>query len=263
MRTPRALDLLAVDDLRAGPALGCPKDDHGPGRTQAGTVGAGLRLARTGGLLDVTDLVEDGVEGRRELLMYQGGVVAGDEVWLVAISDHEVAQLVLRDAGQDRGVGDLVAVQGQDRQDRAVAHRIEELVRMPAGRQRAGLGLAVADDAANEQVRVVECRAEGMRQRIAELAALMDGARCLRRDVAGNAAWERELAEQLAHALLVLRDARVELGVAALEVRVGDQSRTAVPGADDVDGVEVAGLDLAVHVGVDQVEARRRAPVTE
>ena len=36
-----------------------------------------------------------------------------------------------------------------------------------------------------------------------------------------------------------------------------------MPWADDVDAVEVAGLDLAVHVGVDQVEARGGAPVAQ
>ena len=68
---------------------------------------------------------------------------------------------------------------------------------MPAGRQRAGLRLAVADDAHHDQVRVVERGAVRVRQRVAELAALVDRARRLRRDVAGHAAGEGELAEQL------------------------------------------------------------------
>ena len=37
----------------------------------------------------------------------------------------------------------------------------------------------------------------------------------------------------------------------------------AVPGSGDVDRVEVACADHAVHVGVDEVEPRRRAPVAE
>ena len=68
-----------------------------------------------------------------------------DEPWRVAVALHQRAQLVLRDAGQDGGVGDLVAVEVQDRQHGAVARRVEELVGVPAGGQRAGLGLAVAD----------------------------------------------------------------------------------------------------------------------
>ena len=74
---------------------------------------------------------------------------------------------------------------------------------MPARGQRAGLGLAVADDAADEQVRVVERRAVGVRQRVAQLAALVDRAGRLGRDVARDPAGERELPEQPPHALLV------------------------------------------------------------
>src|ERR1035437_4848277 len=127
MRSPGAFDLLAVHDLRAGPALGRPEDDHRPLRTFG-------RLARAGRRLDLADLVEDGVEGRGQQLMDDGRIVARDEVRVVAVADHQVAQLTLGDAGQDRGVGDLVAVEVEDRQDGAVALWVEGLVRMPARR---------------------------------------------------------------------------------------------------------------------------------
>jgi hypothetical protein len=67
-----------------------------------------------------------------------------------------------------------------------------------------GLRLAVADDAGDDEIRVVEHRAERMAQRVAELAALVDRARALGRGVAGDAARKRELLEQLAQAGLVL-----------------------------------------------------------
>ena len=188
MRTPRAFDLLAVDDLGPGPALGRSEDDHRPLRTLVGT-------ARAGGRLDIPDLVQHDIQRGRQLLVDLRRLVAGDEVRLVAVADHQVAQLRLGDAGQDRGIGDLVAVEMQNRQDRAVAHRVEELVRVPAGGKGARLGLAVADDAANEQIRVVEGGAVGMRQRIAEFAALMDRTGSLGCDMAGDAAREAELAE--------------------------------------------------------------------
>ena len=75
---------------------------------------------------------------------------------VIAAALDEGAQLRVRDAREDRRVGDLVAVEVEDRQDRAVVDRVEELVRLPARGQRAGLGLAVADDAAHDQIRVVE-----------------------------------------------------------------------------------------------------------
>ena len=75
---------------------------------------------------------------------------------LVSIAAHQRLELVLRDAGEDGRVRDLVAVQVQDRQHCAVGTRVQELVGVPARRERAGLGLAVADDAGNQQVRIVE-----------------------------------------------------------------------------------------------------------
>ena len=55
---------------------------------------------------------------------------------------------------------------------------------MPAGGLRADLGFAVADDAGDQQVRIVE----GLRQRVAELAAFMDRSRRFGGDVARDAA---------------------------------------------------------------------------
>ena len=72
----------------------------------------------------------------------------------------------------------------QDRQHGAVAHRVEELVRVPAGGERAGFRFAIAHDAGDEQVGIVERRAEGVGQRVAQLAAFVDRAGRLRRDVA-------------------------------------------------------------------------------
>ena len=134
---------------------------------------------------------------------------------------------------------------------------------MPARRQRPGLRLAVADHAGDDQVRVVERGAVGVRERVAQLAALVDRAGRLRRDVAGNAAGERELGEQPLHPLLVLGDVRVDLAVGALEVGVGDQAGPAVPRAGDVDHVQVVLLDHPVQVDVDEVQAGRGAPVAE
>ena len=169
----------------------------------------------------------------------------------------------LGNAGEHGRVRDLPAVQVQDREDGAVPRRVEELVRVPARRHRPGLGLAVADDAGDEKLRVVEGRAEGVRERVSELAALVDRPRRLGRDVAGDAAGEGELAEQPPQALRVLGDALVELAVGALEVRVGDQARPAVARPGDEEDAEVARPDGPVQVGVEQVQPRRRAEVPE
>ena len=70
----------------------------------------------------------------------------------------------------------------------AVARRGEKLVRVPAGGQRARFCFAVSDHAGDEEIRVVERGAVGVRERVSQLAALVDRPRRLRRGVARNAA---------------------------------------------------------------------------
>ena len=169
---PVALALLAVDLLRAGPALGRAQHDHRPARPLRDAVRA--RASR----LDPLDLGDDRVERRGHLLVHRRRARRPRRSTARSRSPRSsFSSSSSRDAREEAGVGDLVAVQVQDRQHRAVARRVEELVRVPAGGERAGLGLAVADDAGDDQVGVVERGAVGVRQRVAELAALVDRAR--------------------------------------------------------------------------------------
>ena len=253
---PGTLDRLAVHVLRPGPALGRAQHKRGPARPLGVTVGAGPPLY-------VLDLGDDRVERGGELLVHDLGVVALDDVDVVPVPGEQRLELLMRYPGRDRRVGDLVPVEVQDRQHRPVGHRVEELVGVPGARQRPGLRLAVADHAGHDQVRVVERRAVGVGERVAELAALVDGTGRLRRHVRGDAAGEGELAEEPLHAFLVLADRRVPLGVGALQVGVRDEPRSAVPGTRDVDHVEVPVPDHPVEVRVQQVEPGRGAPVPE
>ena len=253
---PRPLDLLPLDLLGTCPALGRSQDDHRP----AGPI---RDRAVAGRPLDLVDLLDHGIHDGCHLLMDHRGIVALDDIGMVPVSLHQGEQLRPRDARQDRRVRDLVAVQVQDRKDRPVVDRVEELVRMPARGQRPGLGFAVADDAADDEVGVVECGAVGMRERVTEFAAFVDRTGRLGRHVTRDPARERELAEQLAHPVRVLADARVDLAVGAFQVGVGNDRRTTVARPDHVDRVEVPIPDDPVHVRVDEVEPRRRAPVAE
>src|SRR5207249_10879375 len=123
---------------------------------------------------------------------------------------------------------DLVAVEVQDGQHRAVAPGIEELVRLPACSERARLCFAVANHAGDQQIGVVERRAVGVRERVAELAALVDRSRRLGGDVARYPAGKRELLEQPAQAFLVLRHGRIDLAVGALQISAGNERRSAM-----------------------------------
>src|SRR5690606_13027830 len=117
----------------------------------------------------------------------------------------------------------------KDRQDRAVAARIEELVRVPGCGEGAGLRLAVADHAGHDEIRIVERGTEGVYQSIAELTALVDRSGRLGRYVARHSAGERKLPEQFAQSLCVLPDLGIDLAVAALEIGIRHHGRSAMP----------------------------------
>ncbi len=256
MRPPGALDRQAVHFLRTRPAFRRAQDEHRPLRTLGHAVLASCPL-------DFRDLVERLVESCRERLVHPHRLVTRHDDRPPAVALEQRDQLAFRDPGEHRRVRDLVAVELEHGQHRAVAERVQELVPVPARRQRPCLGLAVADDAGNHQVRIVERGAERVRERVAELAAFVDRPRRLGSDVARDPAGEGELPEELAQAVLVQRHVRVALRVGALEVRVGHEAWPAVSRAGDVDGVQVARTDRAVQMGIDQVEPRRRPEVAE
>jgi hypothetical protein len=251
-----ALDLDPVDLLGPGPALGRAEHDHRPARAR-------LQLSAAGRGLDPRDLLQRLVQGPRHQPVHGCWIAAADEQRPVAVALEERPQLGLGDARQHSGIGDLVAVQVQDRQHRAIPRRVKELVGVPAGGQWASLGLTVADHAEDQQAGVVKGRPVSVGERITELAPLVDRARRLGSDMARYAARERELAEELAQPVLVLPDVRIDLAVSALEVGVGHRPGPTVPRAEDVDGIQVARPDLAVGVGVDEVQPGRGPPVPE
>ena len=186
-----------------------------------------------------------------------------DEVRRPPAATQELIEIIVIDACKDCRIADLEAVEVQDREDDAVGDWVEELVGMPSGRERAGLGLAVPDNASHDQAGIVERGAEGVAERIAELAALVDRAGGCRRDVARNAAGERELGEELLHPRLVPADVGVYLAVAPFEIGVRHQRRAAMAGSGDIEHVEIVRLDDPVQVDVDEVLAWRRAPMPD
>ena len=256
VRAPVVLGAPAVDLLRAGPALGRAQHDHRPARAFRETVASRVRL-------DALDLADDRVQGGGHELVHRLRVVSLDEIRCVPVATEQLVQLLMADPGQDAGIGDLVAVEMQDRQDHPVGDRVQELVGVPARCQRPGFRLAITDHAGDDQIGVVERGAVGVREGVAELAALVDRAGGLRRHVARNAAGERELGEEALHARFVLGDVRVDFAVGALKVGVRDQAGAAMPGTGDVDHVQIVLLDHPVQMDVDEVQTGRGAPVAQ
>ena len=96
-----------------------------------------------------------------------------------------------------------------------------------------------------------------------KFAPLVDRARALRRCVAGNSSGKRKLIKELPKPGLILADVGIDLTVRTLEVSVAHDGRAAVPGAGDVNHVEVVFFDDPVQVHVNEVLPGGCAPVSQ
>src|SRR5258708_16806243 len=124
----------------------------------------------------------------------------------------------------------------QEGEERAVGDGVEKFVAVPAGGQGTGLGLAVADHHEGNQVRVVVGRPVGVRDAVAELAALVDTARRFGGGVATDAPGKGKLPEEALQSRSVFSLFRIDLGVSSFQICLGQYSGRAVAGATDVDG---------------------------
>ena len=185
------LDLDAVDLVRPGPTLGGAQHD---GRPTVPDLLAGLTAA--GRLAQRHDLLVAAGERRVEVAEHLLRVAPRDDDRVPALAAQVGDRVLVGGPAEHGRTGDLVAVEVEDRQDGAVAARVEEVRELPRAGERPGLRLAVPDDTGDEEVRVVHGRPAGVRQRIPELAALVDAAGGLDADVAGDPAGRGELPEQ-------------------------------------------------------------------
>jgi hypothetical protein len=111
------------------------------------------------------------VERRSHPMVHFHRVGAFDEMRYIAVAHEQRLQLLVADPCEDRGIGNLVAVEIEDRQHGAVAHRVDELVGMPRRGKRSRLRLAVAHHARDDEVGVIEGGTVRVRQAVPELAA--------------------------------------------------------------------------------------------
>src|SRR5215468_2427856 len=100
--------------------------------------------------------------------------VSFHKIRLVSVSSEKLNQFVVAEAAQDRRVSNLVAVQVKDGKHGSIPRGIQKLVGMPTCGERTRLALAVADNAAGQQVGIVEDSAVGMRKGVAQFTALVD-----------------------------------------------------------------------------------------
>src|SRR6185437_15458205 len=112
----RTLHTPAIHELGPCPALRRAQHDHGPARPR-------LIALQASALLDLSNAPDDDIERRGHRLVHRCRLVSLDEVWLPAISAQQLLELLATDAREQRGIGDFVAIEMQDRQDRAIAGR--------------------------------------------------------------------------------------------------------------------------------------------
>ncbi len=257
VRAEGPLHLVAVDHRRTGPALGRPQHDHRSPPTFLGVLTSFHALSHR------RELVEALVERAGHRLVHRTRFGPGDDPWRIATAAQQVQKVVLGDTGEQRRVGDLELVEMEDREDHAVASRMQEPGRVPARRERAGLGLSVADHAEDDELRVVQRGSAHVQERVPELAALVEGAGSLGRAVTGYPTGERELAEERPHAGRVLREVTRELRVGALQPRAHVGARPSVSRTGDEGGLEVTIADRPIRVRPDEIQSGNRSEVAE
>src|SRR5262245_17827984 len=138
----------------------------------------------------------------------------------------------------------------EDWKDNTVCDRVEKLVRVPGSSEWPRFRLAITDHGRDDQVGIVKCCAEGVRQCISEFTAFVDRPRRLRRHVAWNPAWKGELLEQALHPFFIRRNVWINLAVGSLKVRIGHNAGPAVTRTSDVDHIEVMLVDEPVQMDV-------------
>ena len=103
----------------------------------------------------------------------------------------------------------------------------------------------------------------GVRDAVAKLTAFVDTAGRFRRGVAPDPAGKGELLEEALHPGEVFALVRVNLGIRALEIRLGEDCRRPMPGATDIDGVQIILVDQPIEVDIGKGLAGVRAPMTK
>ena len=189
MRPEAAFDAFPIDDLGTRPSLRRNQHNHRP--TWPLHIFRGFPCI----CLNLADHFDDRVQCSGHGFVHGHRLIALDEERRPAAALQQLHQFLSRNACQQRGVGDLVAVKMQNRQNRTVARRIQKFVGMPRSCQRPGFCLAVADHAPDNQRGIIKNGAEGMAERISEFAALMNRSRTLCRGMARNSPRKGELRE--------------------------------------------------------------------
>src|SRR5580698_4189136 len=91
----------------------------------------------------------------------------------------------------------------------------------------------------------------------------MNRPRSFRRDMTWNAVRPGKLAEQPPQSIPAPLDCRIMLRIGAFEIAVRHDAGATMTGPNDIDHVQIVVLDQPVEMDIEEIQPRRRAPVTE
>src|SRR5215472_6041755 len=128
VRTPESLKVMSFDFSWCGPSFRRAQDDHGPTWPDERSV-----FARSPAMF--ADLAHAVLDVGGHCVVHFVDVGTFDEIRGPAVPAEEVFEFLMRDASQQRRIVDLVSVDMEDRQDGAIARRIQELIDVPGGRE--------------------------------------------------------------------------------------------------------------------------------
>ena len=122
---------------------------------------------------------------------------------------------------------------------------------------------AVADYRGHDEIRVIERRAVGVRESVAEFSAFMNRSWRLGCAVASDAAGERELLKELLQAIHIETLLRINLRVRAFQICGTENAARSMSGSREKNHIEIVFLDHAVQMDIGEGEAGTGSPMAE
>src|SRR5580693_6530463 len=119
---------------------------------------------------------------------------------------------------------------------------------MPRGGKRPRFGFAVSYSDGNDEIRIVESSSVRMREGIAQLAAFVNRTGSLRRAMRTDPSGKRKLLEELEQASFITTLVRIDLGIVAFQVTVGQCGRRTVTRPRNIHDIQVIFLDETVQM---------------
>src|SRR5215471_8155384 len=134
---------------------------------------------------------------------------------------------------------------------------------MPCCSCRTGFGLPITNDAGYNEARIIHRSSKRGSQRVAQLTAFMDGPWDARVEMAGEATRPGETPDESMQPSMVKCQFGVIFLQRALKVQVCQVGRRSMSRAGDQEHIDIVAHNQSIKVGIDQVDARTRTPMTQ